>query len=257
MLCDLRNAMIEQIRSHQTTFSGMFGWSGGGISTSANRSLDVGSVSQADAEYFPTLGLRPHLGRFFTSSDMPSVAVISHQRWMRRYASGPAGLGKTIRVEGVPLTIIGVAPEGFGGLIIDVADEVTIPFGFRDPAKLREKTYLGLEAYARLQPGVSVRQAQAELDSLPPALTGPERRQFLSRKLSVQSAATGSSFLRSSYRQPLLILMSMVGALLLIACVNLTNLMLARAASRNEEFTIRVALGASRWQLVRQILIEA
>lgn len=262
----LSPVMIDALRARQTVFSGLFAWSGGGISNiEANGSIYVGNPTPVSREYFSTLGLLPQMGRFFSESDPPSVAVISHGCWMRRYASDPAIIGKTIRVADVPLTIIGVAPEGFSGLNIDIADDLTILFGFRDPAIIREKTYLGVEAYARLRPGISIGQAQTELDALWPAIraewqpawTGQQRSQFLSKTLRIQPAANGSSFLRHSYRRPLLILMAMVGALLLVACVNLANLTMARIGSRRAEFAIRIALGAGRWRLARQLLTES
>jgi hypothetical protein len=180
--------------------------------------------------------------------------------------SDPAVVGKTVRVEDRLLTIIGVAPRDFQGLIIDIATEVTVPVGFSGQTEYRDRKQLGLEVYGRLKPSSSFEEAQADLDaiwpsvraeSMPPDLTGAKRDQFLDRRLTLISAAAGSSFLRQRYQKPLFMLMAMVGALLLIACVNLANLTLARAVSRRSEFAIRLALGATRWQLTRKILVES
>jgi predicted permease len=151
-------------------------------------------------------------------------------------------------------------------LMIEVATEVTVHIGFSGRTTYRDRSRLGLEVYGRLKPSSSFEQAQAHLDAMwpgvradtiAPDLTGSKRDQFLERRISVTTAESGSSFLRQVYKKPLFILMAMVGALLLIACVNLANLMLARAASRKSEFAIRLALGATRWQLIRQIVVES
>ena len=270
---DLSLAMFQLLQARQSVFSEIFAWSGGGISNvDANGSKYVASVGVVSGEYFSALGIHPHLGRFITPTDlaldagMPApVAVIGYQCWTQRYTSDPEVIGKTIRVEDKPLTIIGVAPRNFHGLIIDAATEVTVPMGFSGRTTYRDRKQLGLEVYGRLKPVSSLEQAQAQLDaiwpgvraeSMPPDMTGAKRDQFLDRHIAVTSAASGSSFLRQLYRKPLFMLMAMVGALLLIACVNLANLMLARAACRKSEFAIRLALGATRWQLIRQVLVE-
>jgi predicted permease len=270
---DLSLAMFQLLQARQSVFSGVFAWSGGGISNiEANDSRYVASIGVVSGEYFSALGINPHLGRFIAPTDLAldagtpaPVAVIDYQCWTQRYASDPAVIGKTIRVEDKPLTIIGVAPRDFHGLIIDTATEVTAPMGFSGRTTYRDRKQLGLEVYGRLKPGSSIEHAQAQLEtiwpsvraeSMPPDLTGAKRDQFLDRRAAVTSAASGSSFLRQVYRKPLFILMAMVGALLLIACVNLANLMLARAASRKSEFAIRLSLGATRWHLIRQVLVE-
>ncbi len=271
---DLSLAMFQQVRSRQSVFASMFAWSGGGISNvGANGSKYPASVSTVSGEYFSTLGIPPHLGRFILPTDLAletgqpaAVAVIDYQCWKKRYDADPAVIGKTILVEDRPLTIIGVAPEGFTGLIIDSAAEVTVPIGFSGRTTYRDRKQLGLEVYARLNATSPMEQAQAQLESIwpgvqretmPADLTRPERDIYVQRRIVVKTAATGSSFLRQQYGRPLLILMAMVCALLLIACVNLANLMLARAAARKSEFATRLALGATRWRLTRQILIES
>jgi putative ABC transport system permease protein len=271
---DLSLAMFQQLQARQSVFSEVFAWSGGGISNiEANGSRYVGSTAVVSGEYFSTLGISPYLGRFIAPSDLAleagvpaAVAVIDYLCWTQRYASDPAIIGKTIRVEDRPLTIVGVVPKDFHGLMIDVATEVTVPVGFSGRTTYRDRSQLGLEVYGRLKPASSFEQAQAQLkaiwpgvrtDSMPPDLTGARRDQFLARQIALSGAARGSSFLRQVYRRPLFLLMAMVGTLLLIACVNLANLRLARSAARKSEFAIRLALGATRWQLIRQILIES
>lgn len=267
-------AMFQRLQAHQSVFSEAFVWSGGGISNvEANGTRYVASTAAVSGEYYSALGIRPHLGRFIAPADLAldagvpaPVAVIDYRCWTQRYVSDPEVIGKTIRVEDTPLTIIGVAPENFHGLMIDIATEVTAPLGFSGRTVYRDRKQLGLEVYGTLKPSVSIEQARLHLDaiwpgaraeSIPPDLAGSRRDQFLGRRIALTSAAGGTSFLRKRFQTPLFMLMGMVGALLLIACVNLANLMLARAVSRKSEFAIRLALGASRWRLIRQILVES
>jgi putative ABC transport system permease protein len=267
-------AMIQQLRKDQRVFSNLFVWMGGGIeNVEANGVKYIASISEVSGEYFPTLGIKPRLGRYIAQADVgldsgtsAAVAVIDYGCWQRRYQGDPSVIGKTIRVEGHPLTIIGVTPEGFSGLIIDAATDVIVPLGYGGATGYRNRKSVELWASARLKPGVTLEQARAQVESLWPATleaslpegySGAQRKGFLSRRIVLASGATGTSFLRREYTRPLFVLMGMVGLLLLIACANLANLMLARAAGRRQEFGIRIALGAGKWRIVRQMLIES
>ncbi len=267
-------AMYQQIRKDQRVFSELFAWSGGGmVNIQANGVRYAGSMNTVSGEYFSTLGVQPLLGRLIEPEDLSldagspaAVAVIDYRCWQRRYHGDPNIVGKTIQVDDRPLTIIGVTPERFSGLIVDIAPDVTAPIGFSGRTTYRDRTNLVLEVFARLKPGVSMEQARAQMEamwpatleaSLPGEYAGAKREEFLRRRIVVASGSTGSSYLRGRYRRPLFVLMAMVGVLLLIACANLANLMLARAAGRGQEFGIRVALGAGRWRIVRQMLTEA
>jgi predicted permease len=267
-------AMIQQLRKDQRVFSSLFAWQGGGIeNVEANGVKYVASITTVSGEYFSTLGIQPLLGRWIAPADASldsgssaAVAVIDYGCWQRRYHGDPSVIGKTIRVEGHPLTIIGVTPESFSGLIIDAATDAIVPIGYDGSAGYRDRKSLALNATARLRPGVSIEQARAQVESLWPATLeaslpegygGAQRNAFLSRRIVVASGATGTSFLRRQYTRPLYVLMGMVGLLLLIACANLANLMVARAAGRGQEFGIRTALGAGKWRIVRQMLTES
>jgi len=267
-------AMIQQLRKDQRVFSSLFAWSGGGIdNVEADGVKYVASITTVSGEYFAALGIQPLLGRFIAPSDLnldsgspADVAVIDYGCWQHRYNGDPSVLGKTIRVDGHPLTIIGVTPESFSGLFIEASTDVVVPIGYDGTTDYRSRKSLGLNLGARLKPGVTLEQARAQVESLWPATleaslpegySGAQRGAFLSRRIMVASGATGTSFLRRQYTRPLLVLMGMVGVLLLIACANLANLMLARAAGRSQEFGIRIALGAGKWRIVRQMLTES
>ncbi len=267
-------AMYQQLRKDQRVFSDLFAWTGGGIANlEANGVKYAASMSNVTGEYFSTLGIQPHLGRWITPDDLSlesgspaAVAVLGYGCWKGRYNGDPDIIGKTIRVEDRPLTIIGVTPESFSGLVIDVAADVTVPIGFSGRTTYRDRKSFGLDVFARLKPGITIEQARVQLESIWPAIRlaslpegylGSQREAFLTRRIALASAATGSSFLRRSYSRPLFVLMAMVGLLLLIACVNLANLMLARAAGRRREFGIRVALGAAKSRIIRQMLTES
>jgi len=269
-------AMFDEIRRNQQVFSSMFAWFGDYplVSLEANGEMFVGALDGVSGEYYSTLGIRPLLGRLITPDDVSlhagssaSVAVLDYRCWQRRFHGDPGVLGKTIRVDGEPLTIIGVTPEGFQGQIIEVAADVTAPWGYSvRQTGFRRRTSFRLEVVGRLKPGVTLEQARAHLTALWPGIQavtvpaeyrGGQREKFFARKFHLEPAATGNSYMRQRLSRPLAILMGLVGMVLLIACVNLANLMLARAMGRRQELGIRVALGASGWRLIRLMLTES
>ena len=165
------------------------------------------------------------------------------------------------------LTIIGVTPKSFSGLTVDTLSEVTVPIGFSSASagEFRDWRILNLWVFGRLKPGISIERAAAQLQaiwpsvleaSLPEGLARTRRDAFLSQRLMAQSASTGSSFLREKYKYALFVLMTMVALVLLIACANLANLMLALAAQRRHELGIRYALGSGTWRIVREMVME-
>lgn len=266
-------AMFNEIRRRVSALSDVFAWSGGGISNFEAAGVRyAGSLDEVSGDYFSALGVRPVLGRVLTRSDAPldgrpsaQVAVITYACWRHRFAGDPDVIGKTLRVDGIPLSIVGVSPEDFAGIMIDGGPEATVPIGFTG-RELKYRENLWYNAFARLKPGFTVTQAQAQIQAfwpgilkaaVPDSYRGIQLKNFLALRSSVQSAARGHSFLRRRLGRPLQILMALVGAVLLIACVNLANLLLARAAARQHEFGIRIALGAARGRLVRMMLAEA
>ena len=266
--------MFHQLQNEQRVFSDLFISVGGAIENAeANGVKYLAGVNIVDGGYYASIGIQPYLGRLIGPQDLSldagypaPVAVIGYGCWQRRYNGDPSVLGKTIRVQERPLTIVGVTPEHFSGLTIDVDTDVTVPIGFSGRTNYRDRKATNLVLYAHLRSGVTMEQAQARIDSmwpgildatLPEGLVGPPRDTFMAQRIRMDSVARGESFLRGRFAQPLNVLLAMVGMLLVIACVNLANLMLARAAGRGHEFGIRLALGAARWRLVRQMLTES
>ena len=266
-------AMLNEIREHADVFSNILAWFGGSMGNfEANGVKYAGSFDEVSGDYFAALGVRPVLGRVLTHDDAPldgrrsaQIAVIGYGCWQHRFDGDPNVIGKTIRLEGTPLRIVGVSPKNFTGLMIDVEPEATVPIGFTG-REIKYRESLGYEVLARLKPAVSVTQARAQIQVLwpgilratvPDSYRGGQRSKFFALRADVQPAARGDSYLRERLERPLEILMALVGAVLLIACVNLANLLLARGAARQHEFGIRAALGAARWPLVRMMLTEA
>jgi predicted permease len=272
--------MFREVERGQRVFTGLIGWGTGGMSNvEVNGILSQNHVLTVTGNSYSELGVAPLLGRLLIPEDSTpgsgttsQVAVIGYEFWQHRFGGARDVVGKQIRVEGQPFTIIGVTRKWFTGLSTGEPPEVTIPITAAPLIQggtfnLDNRSVLWLFVTGRLKDGVSIEQARAQLQSFWPEVLlatastetpGLRRQTFLSMGLEVSSAAKGiAADLRSQFTRPLYVLTGIVGLILLVACVNLANLMLARAAARSHEMSVRVAIGASRWSLARQVLTES
>jgi predicted permease len=273
--------MFREVERGQRVFSGLIGWGGGAlVNVEVNGVLSQNHVLTATGNYYSELGVAPLLGRLLTPEDAnpqggatSQVAVLGYEFWRQRFNAVSDVVGKQIRIEGQPFTVIGVTRRWFTGMTTGWPPEVTIPITAEPLMQgggafhLDDRSVLWLSVTGRLRDGVTIAQARAQLQSFwpevllaaaPTETPGPRRQAFLSMGLDVEPAKTGvARNFRSQFTRPLYLLMSIVGLILLVACVNLANLMLARAASRNHEMSVRVALGANGLALARQVLTES
>jgi predicted permease len=252
---------------HLALFSG-----GGGFFMEARGVRTQGVIESVTPGFHEALGLRPFLGRFLTDRDLTApespTVVISHALWRRLFNDDPAAIGEQILISGKPMTLIGVTPAEFTGFYVDGGFGFSVPISVlnlhlgTDP----KRPIRGLQAVGRTKRGVSLAQAQAAVDAawqsirtnaVPPQLPAAEQREIATHQIKVEKLASGFSGLRTRYQRPLQVLLAITIVLVVIGCVNLSGLMLARTAARDRQYAILLALGASRAQFVQQVLIES
>lgn len=273
--------MYQDFQQKAQAFSSVFCRYSTALSVTSSGQTERVDGELVSGNFFQALGVKPAIGRLFSPEQDDRiykghpVVVLSYPYWVARYAADPKVLGQKMLVNNYPMTIVGVSAAGFNGLDPEKGPQIRVPIqmkplmtpGWDDIGDRRSQW---IQMFARMKPGFNVESAKA---SLQPVLTQilkmeiaqPEMRdasqynrdRFLSRKIQMEPAGNGFSEMRRDYGTALLVLMGMVGLVLLIACFNVANLLIARAVARQKEIAVRLAVGASKWHLVRQLLIES
>ena len=265
------HAMWEKLRERGDAFGGAFAWTLQRFDPSDPREVQPLNALVATGDVFTTLGVPARLGRPFTSADDVRgggpdgpVLVISEDLWQRRFNGADDVVGSRLSIEGTSLTIVGVIAKSFRGVDVGQPFDIAMPFGaealVRGERSLRDsERALLLTVMLRLKAGQTLPAATAALRAMQPEIVGSGAPPFLKDPFIVVPASTGisdRSQLRQRYEQPLVVLAIVAGLVLVVVCVNIANLALARASARRYELSLRLAVGAPRWRLARQMIID-
>ena len=271
---DFTNPQWELLRASHQPFSGVVAWGASQFNLAPRGEVRYARGIFVSGSFFPVLGIHAQRGRLFTAADdgrgCASNAVISDAFWHSEFGAAASAVGRKLLLDGKSFQISGVTTEGFSGLDVGSRFDVAVPLCserlLTGENALEARGTWWLSIMGRLRPGVSLRQASAYLASVWPGIVqstiDPKWRpdvlkEYLALRIAAEPGRTGFSTLRGQVEDPLLLLLAIAGLVLLIACTNLANLSLARAATRQGEIAIRLAIGASRPRIVRQLLAES
>jgi predicted permease len=265
--------LVQALAGRRDIFDGVFGFAATTLAIGEADAVENVDGAWVTGEYYETLGIAPIAGRLLTPQDdrpgAPAVAVITEGYWQRRFAANPNAIGQKMIVFGAPVTVVGVTRRGFTGATVGRIADVTISLGAAATIRpeLARMLVIGsntLSVMARQRAELSEAQVEGRLAVAWPQIVeaampggGPSRNRFVSGRVDVVPGGTGWSSLRQRFGPPLLILMCIVGFVLLIACANVANLLLVRTSGRQQEIATRLALGASRGRIARQLLTES
>jgi putative ABC transport system permease protein len=272
---NLTNPQWEYLREHQQAFSSVMAWSDHRFNLAGGGEAQYAEGLWVSGDYFRTLQVPPLIGRVFTPEDdrrgcgSPGV-VLGYGFWQKHFGGDPSVAGKKLVLSGYPFTVTGVAPANFFGVEVGRTFDVAVPICSQplvtESNRMDQRATWWLASIGRLKPGWTMEKASAQLTTISPGLfestVPPGYRSDLAKyyrgyRMTALEAGTGVSNLRRNYESPLLLLIGIAALVLIIACANLANLMLARASVRERELAIRLAVGASRPQIIRQLLVES